>query len=77
MSDIGNLEKVESLCNMNLLEAKQRGLQELREERIKGSLVRSRVQWLAEGEKPSKYFCSLERRNYLEENYKTSYKAKW
>ena len=50
MSDIENLEKVESLCNMNLLEAKQRELQELREERIKGSLIRSRVQWLAEGE---------------------------
>ena len=62
MSDIENLEKFENLCNMNILEAKQRELQELREERIKGSLVRSRVQWLVEGEKPSKYFCSLEQR---------------
>ena len=70
MSDIENLEKVENLCNMNILEAKQRELQELREERIKGSLVRSRVQWLAEGEKHSKYFCSLERRNYLEKAIK-------
>ena len=57
MSDIENLKKVESVCNINLLEVKRRELQELREEKMKGSLIRARVQWLAEGEKPSKYFC--------------------
>ena len=66
MSDIENLEQVENVSNMNLLEVKQTELQELREEKMKGSLVRARVQWLAEGEKPTKYFCSLERQNYLE-----------
>ena len=70
LSDIENLEKVESIYNVNLLEVKQRELQELREEKLKGAFIRSRVQWLNEGEKPSRYFCSLERRNYLEKTIK-------
>ena len=28
-------------------------------------MIRSRARWVEEGEKPSKYFCSLESRNYL------------
>ena len=31
---------------------------------MKGKLVRSRVQWIEEGEKPTKYFCGLESRNF-------------
>ena len=31
-----------------------------------GVLVRSRANWLKNGEKPSKYLCSLERKNYVE-----------
>ena len=40
-------------------------LQTLRKEKIKGAIIRSKVQWLEEGEKPSKFFASLERRNYI------------
>ena len=65
VSEIVNLKKVENICNMNLLEVKRRELQVLREEKMKGSLFRDRVQWLAEGEKPSKYFRSLEWHNYI------------
>ena len=45
-------------------------LQGLRENKVKGAYVRSRVQWLKDGEKPSKYFCALERSNYLEKTMK-------
>ena len=34
MSDIENVKKVENICNMNLIEVKQRELQELREKRM-------------------------------------------
>ena len=37
-------------------------LQSLRESQLKGNFVRSRVQWLQSGEKPSQYFCSLEQK---------------
>ena len=33
-------------------------------------MVQSRVQWLQEGEKPSKFFCSLENKNYIEKTIK-------
>ena len=39
-------------------------LQKIREYKMKGILTRSRVNWAAKGEKNSKYFLSLERRNY-------------
>ena len=38
---------------------------ELEEYKLQGAMVRSRAKWDLEGEKPSKYFFSLERRNYL------------
>ena len=28
-------------------------------------MLRSRVNWIEHGEEPSKYFCSLEKRNYI------------
>ena len=39
-------------------------LENLRQEQIKGLVLRSKVQWLEEGEKPTKFFASLEKRNY-------------
>ena len=40
-------------------------LQGLRNNKIKGMLLRSKVQWIEEGEKPSKFFASLEKKNYI------------
>ena len=39
-------------------------LQLIRAERLAGVLVRSRGRWIEEGERPTKYFCGLEKRQY-------------
>ena len=56
----------------NCLEVEQNQLtQELcliYENRAKGSIVRSKTRWIEQGEKPTKYFFNLEKRNY---NHKT------
>ena len=46
------------------LETKKHELESLRNEKMKGKLVRSRAQWVDEGEKPTKYLCGLESKNY-------------
>ena len=50
-----------------LIEHKTR-LENIRKERLKGVMLRSRANWIEHGEKPSKYFCSLEKRNYVNKN---------
>ena len=40
-------------------------LEDIRENRIKGSMIRSRAQLNKDWEKPSKYFLNLEKRNYI------------
>ena len=64
--EIRNLENLNNLTRDNVFELEQKKLllQELREKKIKGMIVRSRLQWLNHGEKPSRYFCSLEKRHY-------------
>ena len=43
-------------------------LEIIRKDRLKGVMLRSRANWIEHGEKPSKYFCSLEKRNYINKN---------
>ena len=43
-------------------------LENLRKEKLNGIMIRSCAQWLSEGEKPSSYFCSLEKFYYTEKN---------
>ena len=62
--EIENLEKADDI-NLNLLETKKEELENLRKEKVKGIIIRSRVRWSEEGEKPTKYFCKLESRNYI------------
>lgn len=40
-------------------------LYELRQEKLKGNLVRSRADYIDKGERPTKYFCGLEKHNYI------------
>lgn len=39
-------------------------LYELRQEKLKGNLIRSRAIYMDKGERPTKYFCGLEKHNY-------------
>jgi len=66
LNDINDLEVRDGLDqdSVILLEEKRHRLQELREKHLNGMIIRSRIQWLQEGEKPSRYFCNLENRNF-------------
>jgi exonuclease III len=44
---------------------KQKEMEEIRKNKMKGQCIRSRVKWVDEGEKPTKYFACLESRNYI------------
>ena len=55
---------------VNILENKKSELEELRKEKMKGHVIRSRAQYLSDGEKATKYFCSLENKNYIEKTVK-------
>ena len=50
---------------MGELEKLKLELTELRQIKVNGAVIRSRTTNLLEGEKPTKYFCSLETHNYL------------
>ena len=46
------------------------GLQKLRENKVKGQMVRAHLQWLDQGEKPTSFFCKLETKNYVDKTIK-------
>ena len=41
-------------------------LSRIREDKIRGILLRAKVRWKVEGEKSTRYFCNLEKRQYSE-----------
>ena len=51
--------------NLQELEKLKLELTELRQTKVKGAVIRPQATNLLEGEKPTKYFCSLETHNYL------------
>ena len=51
-----------------LLEAKKEELRLLRQQKIDGMIVRSKIKWIQEGERPSKYICHLEKRNFVQKH---------
>ena len=71
---LDNFKMLESFeatsANIKLLEDKQIELGNLRKHKINGYITRSRMQWLQEGEKPSSFFCNLEKRNCVEKTIK-------
>ena len=56
-----NCEKVDH----SILEDIKQALESLRKVKLQGYFVRSRAKWVELGEKPSKYFCHHESRNFL------------
>ena len=71
IKDIEELEKNPNLSQTgDLLQDKHLELEEIRKIRLHGEMIRSRVLWLDEGEKPSRYFCALENTNYLNKTMK-------
>ena len=50
--EIEKLELGESTTDLELLELKKQELLEFRQEEMQGHMIRSRTQWVTEGEKP-------------------------
>ena len=55
-----------NIDNISELKNTKTELEEIRQEKVQGIIVRSRAYWHEYGEKCSKYFLNLENRNYLE-----------
>ena len=69
VKEIEDIENNLQADNIQLLERKKELLQDLRKAKIDGSIIRSRAKWIQEGEKCTKYFCSLEKRNYVDKAF--------
>ena len=52
------------------LEIRQIQLQTIRKVKMNGSMIRSKARWLQSGEKPTKYFCNLEKKNFIDKTMK-------
>ena len=52
------------------VETLQKEMEEIYNEKIKGMLIRSKIQWYEYGEKSSKYFLNLEKRNAVRKSMK-------
>ena len=72
IKEIESLEENSTGSDPSVLEEKQNMLENLRKEKLKGNMIRSKARWVEEGEKPTKYFCHLESRNYLNKTIKKS-----
>ena len=48
-----------------LIKQKQNQLTDIRKTKMNGVLVRSKTRWMEEGEKPSRYFLNMEKRNFV------------
>ena len=64
INEISKLEENEEL-NKQIIGEKVNELNEIRDNKLQGLMVRSRAIWLDKGEKVTKYFCNLENRNYI------------
>ena len=67
LTTIETLESKTTLTDteQTTLQTNRDELVRIREHRMKGVLLRSRARWVEDGEKITSYFCSLEKRNYV------------
>lgn len=52
--------------NEELIKQKDQELKAMREEKIKGIIMRTKAKWNVEGDRSTKYFCNLEKRHFTE-----------
>ena len=71
-SEIEALENnsTDTPTSLKALDSKKVELQMVRQKAITGSVIRARAQWINEEEKHTRYFCSLEKYNYVEKMIK-------
>ena len=69
LNEINHLESDVNI-DVDLVEEKRSALESIRKEKMQGHIVRSRARWVEEGEKPTKYFCNLESRNFINKTIK-------
>ena len=62
LQDNENIETIEIIKNL------KDDLENIRKDKIKGMITRSKVQWLEEGEKPSIFFLLLWKRKITQQN---------
>lgn len=62
---ISDLEKDINKDTSEELEILKNELINIRHEKLKGHMVRSRAKYIDQGERPTKYFCALEKHNYV------------
>ena len=65
---IQSLERSLSESSLDELESFKAQLQDIRDKKVEGMIMRSRVKWLKDGEQVSKYFCNLEKRNFVDKS---------
>lgn len=60
------IDKIEKETNINheQLDIKRKELYDIRQKKMEGVKIRSKVRWINDGEKVTKYFCNLENRNF-------------
>ena len=65
IEELSSREDIHSNTSLiNDLKSKKSEYEELQEEVVRGIIVRTRAKWVAEGERNTKYFFNLEKRNY-------------
>ena len=75
--DIQKLEKSDkSQEDCMVMNGKKAELKAKREKRIEGILIPSKARWIANGEKVTSYFCSLEKRHNISKHKKIKKKKK-
>ena len=75
---ISKLTLIENHLNTNNaeeLDILKTDLQDIRYEKLKGNMIRSRAEYIDKGERPTKYFCGLEKHNYVSKSMQQLEKA--
>ena len=65
LKTIKNLENIISEDKFEQIEILKTELINICQEKLKGHMLRSKAQYIYEGKKPTKYFCGLEKHNYI------------